>query len=100
MADPISAALFTVADTLLATSATGAISGLTGTGLALAGGLGAKALAPKAPGIQKPALMPTPNDDQVRAAKRRQIAEVQARSGRASTILSQADVATDDKLGG
>lgn len=49
-----------------------------------------------APSMQKPTAMPTADDEQVKAAKRRQIAEMQARSGRASTVLS------DDgaKLGG
>jgi hypothetical protein len=50
---------------------------------------------PVTPKIEDPALMPDPEDGAVKAARRRQIAEVQSRSGRASTILSQSD-----KLGG
>lgn len=42
-----------------------------------------------------PAVMPTPDDEAVRLAKRRQIAQMQAMGGRASTILSD-----DNKLGG
>jgi len=42
-----------------------------------------------------PTVMPTPDDDAVQQAKKRQIAEIQARSGRASTILSGGD-----RLGG
>lgn len=63
---------------------------------AAVGLLGAKAMkSPKAPTLAPPAVMPTPDDDSVRAAKRRRIAEMQARGGRASTILS-----ADEKLGG
>lgn len=40
------------------------------------------------PAPPTPTVMPTTNDEQVKAAKRRQIAEMQARSGRASTMLS------------
>jgi len=43
------------------------------------------------PTLESPTVMPTPDDEAVKAARRRQIAEVQARSGRASTILSQTD---------
>jgi len=61
----------------------------------LAGGA-ASSMKPKAPPeITPPATMPDMNDEQVRQAKRRQIAEIQARSGRASTILTGGD-----KLGG
>lgn len=60
------------------------------------GGLGlTKALSrPKAPEIAKPAVMPTPDDAAVMAAKKRQAAQMQSRSGRESTIL------TSDTLGG
>lgn len=37
------------------------------------------------------AVMPTPDDASVQAAKRKRIAEIQGRQGRASTILSDAD---------
>jgi hypothetical protein len=47
------------------------------------------------PEVKAPKIMPMADDDAAMAARRRQIAEMQARSGRASTILSQ-----DDKLGG
>jgi hypothetical protein len=43
------------------------------------------------PTLESPTVMPTSDDEAVKAARRRQIAEVQARSGRASTILSQTD---------
>jgi hypothetical protein len=48
---------------------------------------------PETPEIKPPTVMPDPegNDEAVKAARRRQIAEMQARSGRASTILSQSD---------
>jgi len=50
---------------------------------------------PKTPEITPPTVMPDTDEEAVKAARRRQIAEVQTRSGRASTILSQSD-----KLGG
>jgi hypothetical protein len=46
-------------------------------------------LKPKTPDVPKPA--PMPDDDQLDAARRRKIAAVQQRSGRISTILSDAD---------
>jgi hypothetical protein len=49
-----------------------------------------------APAISKPAVMPTSDDEAVKAARRRQAAELATRSGRASTILTD----TGDKLGG
>ncbi len=49
------------------------------------------ALTPKVPTASAPTVMPTPDDDAVQQAKKRQIAEIQARSGRASTILSGGD---------
>jgi len=63
--------------------------GLT-TALGIVGAYGAKKLLtpPKMPTMPEPTVMPTTNDEQVKAAKRRQIAEMQARSGRASTMLS------------
>jgi hypothetical protein len=54
-----------------------------------------KGSAAPAPSIAKPAVMPTTDDEAVKAARRRQAAELASRSGRASTILSQ-----DDKVGG
>lgn len=42
----------------------------------------------KAPKIEAPKPMPTPDDKAVNDARRRQLASDQARSGRASTLLS------------
>lgn len=56
---------------------------------------------------EKPAAQPAPapmpalpdtDDEAVRAAKRKKAAQIQSRSGRASTLLS--DAGTSDKLGG
>ncbi len=47
-----------------------------------------------APAVEKPTEMPTPNDAAVAAAKRKSIAGLVARQGRASTIL------TDQSSGG
>lgn len=44
--------------------------------------------APQAPAVEKPTEMPTPNDAAVAAAKRKSIAGLVARQGRASTILT------------
>lgn len=41
-----------------------------------------------APTIEKPAVMPTPDDDAIKKARRRSISQQLARSGRESTILS------------
>ena len=43
---------------------------------------------PKYPDIPEPTVMPTANDDEQRKARRRAIAAQMARSGRASTIMS------------
>lgn len=51
---------------------------------------------PKTPELTAPAVMPDTDDEQVKAARRRQIAEIQSRSGRASTILTGGG----DQLGG
>ena len=72
--------------------------GPTGTAMATATAAAAgakKLLTPKAPGVAAPKTMPTADDAAVQAARRRQVAEMQARGGRASTILSDGD-----KLGG
>lgn len=56
---------------------------------------------PDAPAQPAPAPMaplPDSNDPAVRDAKRKKAAEIQNRSGRASTLLS--DMGTSDKLGG
>ena len=52
---------------------------------------------PKMPEIKAPTPMPTANDAAIDAAKRRKSLEIQARSGRASTILSDTG---GQKLGG
>lgn len=50
------------------------------------------------PPVEKPTVMPTPDDEAVALAKRRSISAQMQRRGRASTILS--DLATSsDKLG-
>lgn len=43
---------------------------------------------PELPAIKSPPVMPTPNDDAIRKMRRRSVAEMRQRSGRASTILS------------
>jgi hypothetical protein len=53
-----------------------------------------KAIAAPAP-APAPMAMPTPDDEAVKAARRRQLAAAQTRGGRQSTILSG-----DDRLGG
>jgi len=50
----------------------------------------------KAPNVKAPAVMPTPNDDDSFAARRKRLTEMQGRGGRASTIFT----GQDDKLGG
>lgn len=90
-AGPLAAVLPAVG-TWLATNA-GAIATAAATGAATAAA--SRALGPKAPKIPKPTTMPTPNDQAMQDARRRQIAAQQAASSRASTFLSQ-----DDKLGG
>lgn len=50
------------------------------------------------PPIPAPAVAPTMDDAAIQDAKKRQMAENAARSGRASTILS--DSSGSDKLGG
>lgn len=52
---------------------------------------------PQKPTITPPAVMPTPDDAEVRAAKKRKLASVMQQSGRQSTILT--DYGTSDKLG-
>jgi len=56
----------------------------------MAGLIGAKAPKPPAP----PPVMPMADDKAVQEAKKRRTAQVQQRSGRMSTVL------TDEKLGG
>lgn len=54
--------------------------------------------APKPPPIQPPAVMPTPDDAAIKAAKQRQLASIMARSGRQSTVLTD-NSGQNDKLG-
>jgi hypothetical protein len=90
-AEPISTAIAAVTSVL----------GSTGTAAA-AGALGATAAKKlfgskgAAPAQKTQTAMPTSDDESVRRARQRQIAEVQARSGRASTILSDSGA----RLGG
>lgn len=49
-----------------------------------------------APAAATPAVMPTPDDDAIRLARRRSIAQQLSRSGRQSTMLTPAG----SKLGG
>lgn len=44
---------------------------------------------PAPPAIPKPTVMPTPDDEAVRAQKRRQLSALSQRRGRQSTILSE-----------
>lgn len=62
----------------------------------LAGGVGSLASAlessPKAralPALPKATTMPTPDDDRVRAARKKRAAKMAQRSGRRSTLLSE-----------
>lgn len=73
----------------------------------IGGGLVGSLLSGLMGGSQKPAAQPAPtpmpaapdsNDPMVREAKRKKAAEIQNRSGRTSTLLS--DMGTSDKLGG
>lgn len=52
---------------------------------------------PKIPEPKEPAVMPAPDDEAARRAQQRRLSEIRARSGRASTILS--NIADGDKLG-
>lgn len=62
--------------------------------------VGASALMrPKPPKPQPPARMPDPESPEVLEARRRKIAEQQARSGRESTILSDDDAYSNNFLG-
>lgn len=49
------------------------------------------------PGMESPPVMPIPDDQAAQAARRRQIAAIQQRSGRESTFLS--DAGRNDRLG-
>jgi hypothetical protein len=55
---------------------------------------------PKAPVIPPPAVMPTPDDAAVMAAKKKANVAARTRTGRQSTILTDYGVAGGNKLGG
>ena len=81
-------------------------SGASGMGIlgGLASGLlgslfGGKQGSMPAPTVEKPAVMPTPDDDAVKKAKRRSLVEQMQRKGRESTILTEGTDAAD-VLGG
>lgn len=60
-----------------------------------------KPSAPPPPPPPEPVAMPEADDEAVQKAKRRKLAEIQARSGRASTILTDnGGAAPSEKLGG
>ena len=90
VAEPISTAIAAVTS-VLGTAGTAAAAGALGSMAAnkVFGGKGSSA-----PKTQT--AMPTADDEAIRRARQRQIAEVQSRSGRASTILSDGGA----KLGG
>lgn len=69
-----------------------------GVGSTLFGGATKTPDAPAQPAPAPMAPLPDSNDPAVRMQKRKKAAEIQARSGRASTLLS--DMGTSDKLGG
>ena len=60
---------------------------------------GATFLRPKTPKPQPTARMPDPQSPEVLEARRRKIAEQQARGGRESTILSDDDAYSNSFLG-
>lgn len=86
------------ADALTSGASLLATTFLSGGGAGLLGILGSKLMGgkPAAPAAPKAAVMPVSDDKAVEEARRRQIAAIQARSGRASTILSDGGA----KLGG
>lgn len=98
LAGPLATIATSIGSSILGASGAAAL-GTVGTGIVGAGAaaLGAKSLfggkakAPAAPAAPAAAVMPTPDDASVQAAKRKRIAEIQGRQGRASTILSDAD---------
>lgn len=47
--------------------------------------------AQSAPAVAAPTVMPSPDDEAIRAAKKKSIAAIVGRQGRASTILSGSD---------
>lgn len=64
----------------------------------LISGMGKTPDTPAQPAPAPMAPLPDSDDPAVRDAKRKKAAEIQSRSGRASTLLS--DMGTADKLGG
>lgn len=87
--------------TKVADGFTGGIGGAIG-GAVLSSLLGSDSPSPSnipAPAAEPATPLPTPNDADVRTAKKKSIATMKARKGRASTILT-ADTAVSDALGG
>ena len=91
-ATPIAA--MTIGDALLGSLAVGAAT--TGFGMLAAKGTKTPE-ASQLPQPIKPETMPTPDDEAAQMARKRKVAEISARSGRASTMLS--DIGEGDKLG-
>lgn len=75
-------------ESVLASVAGSLVSGLFG------GNESQPAAAPVAPKVEPVTPMPTPNDAAVKEAKRKSIAAITARQGRASTILTGNEDAT------
>lgn len=88
-------------DKFLNSSFGGGIGGALG-GFVLSSLLGSESPSsnmPAPPVAEAGKTMPTPNDTDVRQAKKKSISAMRARKGRASTILT-ADTAISDALGG
>lgn len=56
--------------------------------------------APPAPVIPAPVIVPTENSTAITQAQQAELAASAARTGRASTILSQNDISKTDTMGG
>lgn len=82
---------------LTAIQAVAAVSSLLGSASTLFGASKKVPAAPQLPEPIKPETMPTPDDEAAQMARKRKVAEISARSGRASTMLS--DIGEGDKLG-
>jgi|SRR5690606_10586875 len=90
-------ALTTIGSSILGAGGTAAL-GAAGTAAVGAGAaaLGAKSLMGKksksSTAAPAPATMPTPDDAAIQDARKKRVAEMQTRQGRASTILSDTDL--------
>lgn len=76
-------------------NAIGTATAYAATGAAAAKGL--KSLQPKMPAMKEEKVMPTPDDENMRTAKRQALAKQKQRGGRKSTIMT---AMSDGKLGG